>query len=354
MATGDPDLDGWERSDFPIVCETCLGDNPYVRMTRAEFDKECKVCTRPFTVFRWRAGTRGRFKKTEICQTCAKLKNVCQTCLLDLTFNLPVQVRDSAMPQGTIGDIPLSDANREYFSRIADKQVAEGYLPYSRAQYSPIVQRLARHQPYYDRNRAHICSFFLKGTCNRGGACPFRHEKPEDQGELANQNIKDRYYGVNDPVAKKLLKRVQTKELLTPDDTDIKTLYIGNVDKRISEQDLRDHFYYFGEIKSIKLVPAQHCAFIEFTTREACEAAVQKLFNRLIVNGVFLKIAWAKPQQLAGIDKLVMTPSAPPQHGSGNFYPSMDPERLGTVPQPGTTPATTTITPMQPKWTEKS
>ena len=27
-----------------------------------------------------------RFKKTEVCQTCAKLKNVCQTCLLDLDY----------------------------------------------------------------------------------------------------------------------------------------------------------------------------------------------------------------------------------------------------------------------------
>ena len=33
-----------------------------------------------------------RFKKTEVCQTCAKLKNVCQTCMLDLEYGLPVQV----------------------------------------------------------------------------------------------------------------------------------------------------------------------------------------------------------------------------------------------------------------------
>jgi len=74
-----------------------LGPNPYVRMvcltmdewaadneSKQEFGHECKICNRPFTVFRWNPGNGGRFKKTEICTTCSKIKGVCQTCLLDL------------------------------------------------------------------------------------------------------------------------------------------------------------------------------------------------------------------------------------------------------------------------------
>jgi len=34
---------GWEISDFPIICNNCLGENPYVRMIKAYFAKECKV-----------------------------------------------------------------------------------------------------------------------------------------------------------------------------------------------------------------------------------------------------------------------------------------------------------------------
>jgi pre-mRNA-splicing factor RBM22/SLT11 len=327
--SGDPEKDGWERSDFPIVCETCLGDNPYVRMTKSEYDKECKVCTRPFTVFRWKAGTKGRFKKTEICQTCAKLKNVCQTCLLDLTFNLPVQVRDSALPMGFKElDIPMSDVNRDYFAQIASDRVNKGLLPYNRAQYNPNISRLARNEPYYERNRAPICSFWLKGNCNRSTKCPFRHEKPDENSELSKQNIKDRYYGVNDPVAKKMLKKMESKELTTPEDPSIKTLYIGNVDERITVQKLESKFYYYGEIKNISIKLNQNCAFIEFTTRDAAESAAEQLHNNLIIDGISLKLSWAKPHRED------YSSNPPPGYNNSNddYYPSMDPQRLGSVP----------------------
>lgn len=48
-----------------------------------------------------------------------------------------------------------------------------------------------------------------------------RHEMPEDNG-LQKQNIKDRYHGRNDPVAKKILGTfASSKGLQPPEDTSI-------------------------------------------------------------------------------------------------------------------------------------
>ena len=116
---------------------------------KERYGQECKICNRPFTVFRWCPGARMRFKKTEICQTCSKLKNVCQTCLLDLEYGsiiavvlslkkmlliisisfwtsflfsgLPVQVRDEALQ--ITDSIPKGHVNKEFFTQNAEAEV---------------------------------------------------------------------------------------------------------------------------------------------------------------------------------------------------------------------------------------
>ncbi len=71
---------------------------------------------------------------------------------------------------------------------------------------------------------ARVCSFFAKGACTRGAECPYRHEMPTT-GELANQNIKDRYYGINDPVANKMMRKAGDMPTLEPpEDQTIMTL----------------------------------------------------------------------------------------------------------------------------------
>jgi pre-mRNA-splicing factor RBM22/SLT11 len=55
-----------------------------------------------------------------------------------------------------------------------------------------MLASLARTTPYYKRNQARVCSFFVRGQCTRGAECPYRHEMPTS-GPLSEQNIKDRY-----------------------------------------------------------------------------------------------------------------------------------------------------------------
>lgn len=292
----------WEDAEFPILCQTCLGDNPYVRMIKERYGKECKICTRPFTIFRWCPGARMRFKKTEICQTCAKLKNVCQTCLLDLEYGLPIQVRDAALK--IVDKLPQSDVNKEFYIQKIEAELknddgtsAAGTVGKSLAA-SEMLTKLARTQPYYKRNQPHICSFWVKGECKRGEECPYRHDKPNEPDDpLSEQNIKDRYYGRNDPVADKIMKRAATLPTLDPpEDKTITTLYVGNIGEHITEKDIRDNFYQYGEIRNITMVARQQCAFVQFTKRMSAEMAAEKTFNKLVLGGQKLAIKWAHSQ----------------------------------------------------------
>eukprot|EP01039_Chlorochromonas_danica_P001077 gene1077-1167_t len=117
----------WENSDFPTLCEACLGENPYVRMLVDRYGASCKMCQRPFTIFKWRPGRGEGYRKTEVCQTCAKVKNLCQTCLLDLQLGLPSQLRDAVLSSvdGELA-LPESDVNREYQAQQALMLINEG------------------------------------------------------------------------------------------------------------------------------------------------------------------------------------------------------------------------------------
>lgn len=104
-----------QGEEFPSLCEGCLGENPYVRMQKRPGGAACKICDIPFTVFSWRPGRGNDGRKSEICSNCSKIKNLCQSCILDLKFGLPSQLRDAVL--AAEGDVPssaTSDVNRNY------------------------------------------------------------------------------------------------------------------------------------------------------------------------------------------------------------------------------------------------
>lgn len=256
-----------QDSTFPILCETCLGDDKFVRMLKSPGKSECKACEKAYTGFRWKpGGVQSRYKQTIICQSCSKKKNVCQTCLFDLEFGLPVQVCDQ-LRKDYKGD------NTE-LKRLA----------------------LARSAPYYRRNRSRVCTFWLKGECKRGDECPYRHEFDEDVIEepITFKGIKDRFNGADDPLAEKIL--TGRKDLAAPPaDKTVTTLFLGGLENSITEDEIKTAMGRFAPIRAVRLVPRTTCAFVNFVDRAGAEETMERLFGVLKINECTPRLYWGKP-----------------------------------------------------------
>ncbi|CAE7539404.1 rbm22, partial [Symbiodinium microadriaticum] len=179
--------------DFPMLCETCLGQNPYVRMVKLPFgQKLCKIAGAPYQAFRWKAGPQGRYKETIVSYVIAKDRNICQACLNDMQYGLPVGVRDKLLAESR-GQIvqPRSDVGQRFqYEQLAQLQssgqdvsdpsqaISMQNIPQANqlAKFSQAMQvQEARNKTAF-RNLPKLCSFWLNGSCNRvkRKACPFR------------------------------------------------------------------------------------------------------------------------------------------------------------------------------------
>ena len=292
----------WEETEFPLVCETCLGDNPYVRMTKESHGKKCSICETPFTVFAWQAGTKGRLKKVEICRSCAQAKNVCQVCIYDLQYGLPVKVRDQVLREtgsaGAVSAMPQSHANRAWFTAQQNRALEQGTAAIQATDLAHAkLSEMAVMEPRYERNLPKLCSFFARGECDRGVNCPFRHEIRDRNDPLAKQNTNSRFYGGDDPVAQKILQRYEQQKQDAGEsyETARATVYIRLQGEEpfpvVSEADVRDQFYSFGEIVSVRVQKGQ--AFVEYTQPEAAELAIASK-NRKDMMGRTMYVAWAR------------------------------------------------------------
>lgn len=166
-----------------------------------------------------------------------------------------------------------------------------------------MLKQLARTDPYYKRNRPHICSFFVKGECKRGTECPYRHEIPAEGSSQqgAQQSIINRYHGNNDPVAKKLLTTyADAQGLAAPADTSITSLFLSSLPPTATEASVRTAVVKSipgldpQKIRSIVYVAKSRCAFANFKDREAAESAALAWAKGLEVDGEPVGVKWGR------------------------------------------------------------
>eukprot|EP01108_Squamamoeba_japonica_P008247 TRINITY_DN7248_c0_g1_i1.p3 TRINITY_DN7248_c0_g1~~TRINITY_DN7248_c0_g1_i1.p3 ORF type:complete len:214 (+),score=112.72 TRINITY_DN7248_c0_g1_i1:352-993(+) len=193
--------------------------------------------------------------------------------------------------------------------------------------------------------------FWLRGECDKGDACPYRHEQPQLAAAAAA--------GSGGPGMRAIAAGpVETGSPPPPPaDTSITTLFLGNLDpQRVTERDLRSKLDSYGTLTAVRLVPRKRCAFAEFAERADAERAISNLFGRFDVGGCSLRLSWSLNSSGGGGNKgsapppgirtapvsaaaaaaaaqmrsapLARAPPPPPGKGVAKF-PSQDPAQLG-------------------------
>lgn len=290
-------------------------------MLKEDHGAECKICTRPFTIFRWKADRTARTKRTNICLTCARLKNCCQCCMLDLSFGLPIVVRDAALKMVAPG--PESGINREYYAQGHEKEIEEGrgaVEEYEKTDEKAreLLRRLAHSEPYYRKPRQQL-------------------EGPQEDGEEKETPtdvpvVKSRYGNAPGPVRTSESRRgtalpgrggrggarggragrpfpgtaqlpPSQEDILPPADPNITSLFVTGVEDDLPEHALRSFFVQFGQLRSLICSHRAHCAFVNYASRESAEAAAKQCQGKAIIQGCPLRIRWGKPKSLDNLDR---------------------------------------------------
>ena len=107
---------------------------------------------------------------------------------------------------------------------------------------------------------------------------------------------------------------------------------MGGIPETLTEQDLLDYFYAYGEVRAIRKSAAKRCAFVTFATRLMAEdTATAHAGKGLQIKGSRLKLMWGRPRP-AGQEQQsnkrplaggVAQPPPPVLQQSAHPYPSM-------------------------------
>lgn len=339
------DADG---TNFPMLCETCLGPNPYLRMVKLPFgNKLCKVTNKPYQSFRWKPAG-GRQKECIISFAVAKERNICQACLNDMKYGVAAGLRDNLLKNE-----PYNIDNNSTMSTGAPlmlKQDGEEETPKEEGPGAKKLHRIAEASQRQQneakvafRNLPKLCSFWVTGTCSRcvRKTCPFRpccgsYEFPElaplqdktlrpaliesltkdgaasvmvalDQktrlalmnsgkGQNRDEHIRARVQG-NDASTNKRLGIMaanasnKNKGVPQTKDETIVSLWVGRFHRQITEHELRNIVVPHGEVTTVRIMPELY-AFVEYDSHDRAKSALSKMHGNVDLEGQSLDVRW--------------------------------------------------------------
>lgn len=249
--------------DFPIICEKCLGPNPYVRMIKMDGGLECRISGAPFTGFRWQ-GSLKRWKQTIICSSVAQEKNCCQSCLADLEYGVPFNVRDHVMDALGAESAPKSDVAKEYFwankkqRQLDDATGGDGGFD----SYDKLTSNLDRLKD--------LAAIDTKPVTWEKRDCPFT------------------------PAEREAHRQKRLNERRPPADATITSLYVAGCPPQAAKKDILPYFLAYGDVREIVLDTQRCAAVITYRERADAERAIGALHGNLVLQGSRVRVMWGK------------------------------------------------------------
>ena len=241
--------------------------------------------------------------------------------MLDLSFGLPIVVRDAALKMVAPG--PESSINREYYAQENEREIEEGrggVEEYEKTDEKAreLLRRLANSEPYYKRQRRLEVTEDSGNDGGQAGAeqegqrrigAPPRPMRTNDSRAGTPGARGGPYQGGRGgarggrvfPGTAQLPPGLQ--DILPPRDRNITSLFVTGVEDDLPEHAVRTFFSPFGLLRSVICSHRSHCAFINYATREAAEAAAEHCQGKAVIAGCPLRVQWGRPRPLDNMDK---------------------------------------------------
>ncbi|GMM33778.1 Ecm2 protein [Saccharomycopsis crataegensis] len=295
----------------PAICEKCLGSNPYLKMIREPQGDQCRICTSTYNLFKWNANKGSKLSRTLVCLECARQRNCCQSCMFDLTYHIPMSLRDAAFKIAGMGNFhEVLDSPNAVTKRFNAQKQQQKYLEGGQ----PDQQLLTDGEPEVSEAQARktLDEILQKLVQSRQASdnSKFNPKKENSHGaESSNNNLK------NTDIAKILTKLPFNGNLTLPKNTSITSFFIFGINNEISNGMVAEYIEQklaeVSENKEIKLksIILNHrakCGFICFEKRKVAEK-LSNLVDKprgtkgpgiMFIKNIPIRITWCKVKSL--------------------------------------------------------
>lgn len=231
--------------------------------------------------------------------------------MLDLSFGLPIVVRDAALKMVAPG--PQSDINRQYYAQEHEKEIEEGrgaIEAYDKTDEKAreLLKRLAQSEPYYKKQRRLEAEnegaqkALPAPESSTGAHVPGPIRTKDTRGPMSGR-------GGMRPGRGGRIGGAPTapnpEDWLPPKDPNVASLFVTGVEDDLPEHEIRTHFAQYGQLRSVVCSHRAHCAYINYVKRNDAETAAETLKGKVVIRGCPMKVTWGRPKQLDSLDQNV-------------------------------------------------